>query len=75
MAGMGEICNHVATAMYHVEAAVRMGLTGLCKWFDQPLQAMSISGCQIEKLLNRKRLKIWISVEKILGREQKKRDH
>ena len=27
MAGMGEICNHVAAAMYRVEAAVRIGLT------------------------------------------------
>ena len=27
MARMGEICNHVAAAMYRVEAAVRIGLT------------------------------------------------
>ena len=27
MAGMGETCNHVAAAIYCVEAAVRIGLT------------------------------------------------
>ena len=27
MAGMGETCNHVAAAMYRVEATVRIGLT------------------------------------------------
>ena len=27
MAGMGETCNHVAAAMYRVEAAIRIGLT------------------------------------------------
>ena len=27
MAGMGETCNHVAAAMYRVEAAVRISLT------------------------------------------------
>lgn len=27
MAGMGETCNHVAAAMFHIEAAVRTGLT------------------------------------------------
>ena len=27
MAGMGETCNHVATTMYGVGAAVRVGLT------------------------------------------------
>ena len=26
MAGMGQSCNHVATAMYRIEAAVRNGL-------------------------------------------------
>ena len=27
MAGMGQSCNHVAAAMYSIEAAVRNGLT------------------------------------------------
>lgn len=27
MAGMSRTCNHVAAAMYRIEAAVRMGLT------------------------------------------------
>ena len=29
MAGLGETCNHVASAMYRVEAAVRISLTNL----------------------------------------------
>ena len=29
MAGMGEICNHVAAAMYRYQAAVRIGLINL----------------------------------------------
>ena len=49
MAGMGETCNHVAAATDRVEATVRIGLTIL------PVQAMTVSGCQIEKLLNQKR--------------------
>ena len=42
MAGIGETCNHVATAMYCIEDAVQIGLTNL---------ACTISCCQIEKIL------------------------
>ena len=49
MSGMGETCNHLAAAMYPVETAVLIGLTS-------PLvQVMPMSGCQIQKLLNKKR--------------------
>ena len=40
MAGMGETCDHVAAAMYRTIL---------------PVQAMPMSGCQIEKLLKQKR--------------------
>ena len=51
MASMGEICNHVAAAMYHVEAAVWIGLTNsACASNVNPM-----SGCQIEKVLNQKK--------------------
>ena len=46
MAGMAETSNHVAAAMYCVEAVVQIGL------IDLVVQAMQMSGCQIKKLLN-----------------------
>ena len=43
MAGMSQTCNHVAVAMFRIEAAVRMGLTNPAQWFQ-------INGFQIEKM-------------------------
>ena len=40
MAGMAETSNHVAAAMYCVEAVVQIGL------IDLVVQAMQMSGCQ-----------------------------
>ena len=40
-------------------------------WPVPPVQAMPMTGCQIDTLLNQKRWKIYISVEKILTREEK----
>ena len=46
MAGMGQSCNHVAAAMYRIEAAVRNGLTNL------PVPAQQINDFQTTRTLN-----------------------
>ena len=46
MAGMGQSCNHVAAAMYRIEAAVRNGLTNL------PVPAQQINDFQTTRTFN-----------------------
>ena len=63
---MGETCNHVAAAMYRVEAAVRIGLTN-------PACTSNVNEwLQNRKTIEPKKKKIKISVDKILARVEKK---
>ena len=70
MAGMGQMCNHVAAALFRMEATVRLGLTNpSCtskpnEWFP----------CH-KNVAPKKKIKISISVVKILHSMVRKEDH
>ena len=69
MAGMVQSCNHVAAALYRIEAVLKNG------WLILPVPAQQINGFQTTRTFNQWKLNTWTLVMKNFVSEGRKNDH